>query len=99
MPVEEQVISIYAGTNGYLDDLPASDVVRFEQEMLEFFRTQRSDVLGTIRSTKKLPEGDTLADAVREFKARFSPSVSGAGAELGSGTTAVETTPETLETE
>ena len=40
MPVEEQVVSIYAGTNGYLDDVPVGDVRRFEDELLEAFRTR-----------------------------------------------------------
>ena len=40
MPVEEQVVSIFAGTNGYLDDLPVGDVRRFEAELLESFRTR-----------------------------------------------------------
>ncbi len=41
MPVEEQVVSIFAGTNGYLDDIPASDVKRFETELLDFVRTRQ----------------------------------------------------------
>src|SRR5436305_1921957 len=45
MPVEEQVIGIYAGTNGYLDDIPASDVRRFETELLDYMRLRRTDLL------------------------------------------------------
>jgi F-type H+/Na+-transporting ATPase subunit alpha len=99
MPVEEQVISIFAGTNGYLDDLPVGDVTRFEAELLEYFRTTRSDILSTIRDSKALPDGDLFEDAVKEFKARFEPSGGGAAAGLTAGVAANETTAETLETE
>jgi F-type H+-transporting ATPase subunit alpha len=68
MPVEEQVVSIYAGTNGYLDDLPTNDVVRFESEMLEHFRSTHSGLLEEIRSSG-LP--DSLGDAVQQFKDSF----------------------------
>ena len=62
MPVEEQVVSIFAGTNGYLDDIPVADVRRFEAELLEAFRTRYRDLLDHIRNEKSLPDG--LADAV-----------------------------------
>src|SRR5580765_2096248 len=52
MPVEEQVISIFAGTNGYLDDIPVADVGRFEDELLEAFRTRFRDLLDHIRTEK-----------------------------------------------
>src|SRR5882724_9287547 len=45
MPVEEQIVSIYAGTNGFLDDIPTSDVKRFENELLDFVRTRHTDLL------------------------------------------------------
>jgi len=56
MPVEEQVVSIFAGTKGYLDDLPASDVVRFEKELLEYVRTTHSSLLAEIKSAG-VPDG------------------------------------------
>src|SRR3982075_3936593 len=51
MAVEEQVVSIFAGTGGYLDDIPVSDVKRFESELLDWFRTRHRDVLDTVRET------------------------------------------------
>src|SRR5205085_7412845 len=51
MPVEEQVVSLYAGTRGHLDDIPVSDVRRFETELVEWFRTRHGDLLETMRST------------------------------------------------
>ncbi|HEX4493824.1 MAG TPA: F0F1 ATP synthase subunit alpha [Acidimicrobiia bacterium] len=71
MPVEEQVVSIYAGTNGYLDDIPVGDVKRFESEMLDYFRGPHANLLATIRTSGAVPEGSALADAVTDFKARF----------------------------
>jgi F-type H+-transporting ATPase subunit alpha len=72
MPVEEQVVSIYAGTNGFLDDIPTSDVKRFETELLDFTRTRHTDLLITIRDTGELP--DSIATAVSDFKALFQPT-------------------------
>jgi F-type H+-transporting ATPase subunit alpha len=74
MPVEEQVISIFAGTRGFLDDLPLADVRRFESELLEEFRTRYVDLLDTIRRTGQLPDEEKLREAVTSFKERFQPS-------------------------
>ena len=79
MPVEEQVVSIYAGTSGALDDIPATEVRRFEQELLEWMRTRHAGLLSAVRDTGALPEGDALEAAVAEFKASFTAS-------LGDGT-------------
>ena len=54
MPFEEQVASIFAGTQGYLDSVPVGDVVRFEQAMLSDLRANHSGVLAKIRDTKDL---------------------------------------------
>jgi len=56
MPVEEQVVSLYAGTNGYLDTLPVDQVRKFERELLEFMRLRHSDVLKAISSKKVLDD-------------------------------------------
>jgi F-type H+-transporting ATPase subunit alpha len=74
MPVEEQVLSIYAGTNGFLDDLPVEDVRRFEAELLEDVRTRHAALLSGIRSGGALPE-DELKQAVSDFKSRFAATV------------------------
>ncbi len=75
MPVEEQVVSIFAGTKGYLDDVAVVDVIRFEREMLEFMRSRHSPLLTDLR-TGGIP--DELGDAVQSFKAQFRSS-DGAG--------------------
>ena len=77
MPVEEQVISIYAGTEGVLDDLPVGEVRRFETELLEWFRSRHAGLLAGIRDTGKLPEGGAVEDAVGAFKTQFVASLGG----------------------
>jgi F-type H+-transporting ATPase subunit alpha len=74
MPVEEQVVSIFAGTRGFIDDLPTGDVRRFEAELLEFFRSEKRDLLDQIRNEKTLPDEEKLTEAINSFKDRFSPS-------------------------
>jgi F-type H+/Na+-transporting ATPase subunit alpha len=54
MPFEEQTASIFAGTNGYLDTLPVSDVTRYEEAMIADLRANHAGVLKTIRDTKDL---------------------------------------------
>ncbi len=71
MPVEEQVVSIFAGTKGYIDDVPVADVRRFEAEMLEFFRTRHGGVLSGIRTNPKADVPAELGDLIAEFKATF----------------------------
>src|SRR5437868_5656566 len=50
LPVEEQVVSIFAGTNGFLDDLDIATIRQFETDLLEDFRSRHADLLSTIRS-------------------------------------------------
>jgi F-type H+-transporting ATPase subunit alpha len=52
LPFEEQTVSIFAGTNGYLDGIATADVTRYEAEMLSFMREKHADVLKTIRETR-----------------------------------------------
>jgi F-type H+-transporting ATPase subunit alpha len=73
MPIEEQVVSIFAGTNGFLDDLPVANVSRFEAELLEDVRSRRRPLLDRIRAGGDLPETE-LKEAVTDFKDRFQPS-------------------------
>jgi F-type H+-transporting ATPase subunit alpha len=71
MPVEEQVVSIYSGTGGFLDDIPVEDVRRFERELLDYVRGRHSDVLDGIRTTGDVPEGDALKEIINSFKQTF----------------------------
>ncbi|MGB3808797.1 MAG: F0F1 ATP synthase subunit alpha [Parvibaculum sp.] len=73
LKVEEQVVVIYAGVNGYLDKLPVSDVGRFEEEFLRNVRTSHAGILEAIRTEKAL-SNDTeakLKAAVESFSKAF----------------------------
>src|SRR5258706_1892441 len=73
MPVEQQVISIFAGTNGYLDDLPVEAVRRFESEFLAFVAQTYPELPHNIRTHKVISDPDTarLHEAVKQFKSTF----------------------------
>jgi F-type H+-transporting ATPase subunit alpha len=75
-PVEEEVVSIWAGTTGQLDDVPIEDVRRFETEFLDHLKRQRSGVLDAIRETSELSDDSltALKDAMEEFRAGFEKS-------------------------
>ncbi|WP_296720442.1 F0F1 ATP synthase subunit alpha [Erythrobacter sp.] len=73
MPFEEQTLSIYAGTNGYLDAIPVNRVGEYEAQMLEFMRREHGDVLTEIRTSKKF-EGevaDKAKAALQAFAKQF----------------------------
>jgi len=74
MPVEEQVVSIFAGTKGYLDDIPVGDVRRFETELLEHMRSRHGSLLSGIRQNPKADVPKDLADIVAAFKKSFAPT-------------------------
>ena len=71
--VEDQVIAIFAATNGYIDDIPVSDVKRFEQELLEFVHSRHPDIPRTILDSGALAEdmAATLKQGIEEFKRGF----------------------------
>jgi len=71
-PVEDQVVSIWAGTKGHLDEVPVEDILRFEAEFLDFLR-RNTDVLDVLRETNKL-EDETISkleSSVATFKGEF----------------------------
>jgi F-type H+-transporting ATPase subunit alpha len=74
VPVEEQVVVIYAGTRGWLDTVPVADVIRFEAELLTDLRAKHADLLAEIRDTLALPDTDQLDAALKSFLDSFSPS-------------------------
>jgi F-type H+-transporting ATPase subunit alpha len=73
LPVEKQVVSIYTGVNGFLDDLAVHDVRRFEAEFLSFMENAHGGVLETIREKKELGNElkEQLNGLIKEFKQRF----------------------------
>ena len=74
VPVEEQVVAIFAGTNGWLDEIPVEDVRRYEAELLVNFRAQHADLLEQIRTTGQLPEKSKLDAALKSFTDGFAVS-------------------------
>jgi F-type H+/Na+-transporting ATPase subunit alpha len=75
-PVEEQVVSIWAGTTGQLDDVPVEDIRRFEDQFLDYLRRNQSGLLAAIRETKDLTDDNiqTLKDSMSAFRRGFETS-------------------------
>ncbi|NAZ76941.1 F0F1 ATP synthase subunit alpha [Kineococcus sp. T13] len=84
--LEEQVVSIWAGTTGQLDSIEVSDVSRFEREFLDYVKREHADLMAGIRETKQFSDGakQELQKAVDAFKPQFS-SGSGAAAAPADG--------------
>ena len=76
MPVEKQVISLYAATNGYVDDIPVSDVGRFESELLQYMASNNPEVAESIKTEKKITSDneEALKTAIKNFKQTFASS-------------------------
>jgi len=74
MPVEKQVISIFAATKGFLDEIAVEDVRRFEKELLAFIDSNKPQLFEHIRTTNELPDEKELGAAIEEFKKGFAPS-------------------------
>jgi F-type H+-transporting ATPase subunit alpha len=75
MPVEEQVVSVFAGTKGYLDDVPVREVRRFEAELLEFMRSRHGGLLSDMRSNPKADVPAELGDHIDTFKGEFMAAI------------------------
>jgi len=73
MPVEKQVVAIFAANNGYVDEYPATAVQRFEKELLTFMDTNYADVLATLRDKKAIDDDlqGKIKAALDEFKTQF----------------------------
>ncbi len=73
LPMEEEVVVLFAGTQGFTDDLPAEQVAAFGRELLGFIREAHPGVLHSIRETKQLEEATAqeLRQALGDFQKRF----------------------------
>jgi F-type H+-transporting ATPase subunit alpha len=71
-PMEEQVVALYAAVNGHLDDIPVAQVPRFQGELREFMRTEKS-ILSDIREKKELTDDleQRLGEQIKKFKQTF----------------------------
>ena len=74
MPTEEQVVSIYAGTEGYLDSISVKDVQKFEKSLIQSIKDKKPEIFIKIRTEKSLNEEiekelkDFLDEFVKVFK-------------------------------
>jgi F-type H+-transporting ATPase subunit alpha len=73
LPVEKQVLIIYAGTNGMLDDLPVEQIRQFETELYQFLDTSQASLLQELREKKAMDDQlkATINSLLKEFKQRF----------------------------
>jgi F-type H+-transporting ATPase subunit alpha len=73
LPVEQQVVVVWAGTEGLLDDVPVEDVRRFEDEFLDYTRRNRAGILDTIRETGEMSDDtvNALKEAIADFRRGF----------------------------
>lgn len=73
LPVEEQIVVLFAGANGYLDDLPVEAIRRFEDELLRFIRANKADINAEIKEKKIIDETlkERLTRAIEDFKKGF----------------------------
>ncbi|GAA3854610.1 F0F1 ATP synthase subunit alpha [Streptomyces sedi] len=72
-PTENQVVSIWAGTNGLMDDIPVGDIRRFERELLDHLGRERKDLMTSIREGQKMSDDtvEAIRNAVLQFKQQF----------------------------
>ncbi len=75
IPVEKQIVAIYAGTNGYLDDIPVHAVRKFEKELYAYMERERLNILKEIKEKKALDDElkKKLEEALKDFKSKFIP--------------------------
>jgi F-type H+-transporting ATPase subunit alpha len=85
VPVEEQVVAIYAGTNGFVDDLAVDDVRPFEAALVQHLRANRSDLLEQIRTTKDMPAKGDIDGVIAEVKKGFAKLAPESTADDGNG--------------
>ena len=74
LPVEHQVLIIFALTKGYLDDIPVQDINRFEEEFNHWAESNATELLNEIRETGALPDADKFDSAITESKKGFNKS-------------------------
>jgi F-type H+/Na+-transporting ATPase subunit alpha len=87
VPVEREVVQIFAVTGGHMDAFPVEDAKRFAVEFCEYLDARHPAILGAIRDTGELTDEHerTLVDALESFKASFTPTTPGPGSESGLG--------------
>jgi F-type H+-transporting ATPase subunit alpha len=79
--VNEQILSIFAGTRGFLDDIPVREVLRFEAALIKHFRDEHPEILDELERTKDLSNdlADKIGQVIRDFKTQARPAAQAAG--------------------
>jgi F-type H+/Na+-transporting ATPase subunit alpha len=78
-PVEEQVVVIFAATNGYLDEVETDDVPDWERQFRDFMRDSHDEILSTIRDEQQISDksADSLREAIEHFNENYEPESRG----------------------
>ncbi|MFZ1605488.1 MAG: F0F1 ATP synthase subunit alpha, partial [Enterococcus aquimarinus] len=71
LPVEKQVLILYALTHGFLDTIPVNRILEFETSLFDFIESQHAELLTTIRTTKDLPSLELLDEAIQTCSNQF----------------------------
>ena len=74
LPVEKQVVILYALTHGFLDSVVIDDILKFQNELFDYFDSNHKDLLDEIKNTGNLPDTDKLDAAIKEFADTFQAS-------------------------
>ncbi|MBR3182188.1 MAG: F0F1 ATP synthase subunit alpha [Eggerthellaceae bacterium] len=76
MPFEEEAVSVFVGSKGYLDDIPVADTVRFRDELRAYLRASKPEILKSIHDEQKFTDetSEALIGAIEVFKQQFAPS-------------------------
>ncbi|WP_155286000.1 F0F1 ATP synthase subunit alpha [Lacticaseibacillus zhaodongensis] len=81
LPVEDQVLALYALTHGFMDSVPVGDIARFQDELFDYFKANASDLADSIAKTGKLPDTDKMDAAMKSFSDGFAPTDDDSSAE------------------
>ena len=87
LPVEEQVVIIYAVSNGYLDEIEANNVPDWESQFRGYMRDSHDEILQSIRDEQKLTEEneESLKEAIQNFNRNYEPEDTGVSISMGVG--------------
>ena len=70
MPISDQVISIFAGVNGFIDNVPVNKIREFERDLIEYFKEKQPTIRDEVKTKKKIDDefGGQLKNLITEFK-------------------------------
>ncbi|ARW24863.1 H(+)-transporting two-sector ATPase [Pediococcus acidilactici] len=74
LPVEDQVLILYALTHGFLDKVPVDDIQRFQDELFDYVASNNKEITDEIRETKQLPDTEKMDAAIKAFAEHFQPT-------------------------